>query len=90
VTALVVAMFAGGLVATVINHFWKLSVHAGVAAGTTLVLTLVFGPALLATAVMVAAVGWSRVRLRDHTTWQVVAGTAVGAVVSGVVFGLLR
>lgn len=90
VTALVVAMFVGGLVATVINHFWKLSVHASVAAGTTLVLTLAFGPALLATAVMVAAVGWSRVRLRDHTTWQVVAGTVVGAIVSGVTFGLLR
>ena len=89
-TALVVAMFVGGLVATVINHFWKLSVHASVAAGTTLVLLLSFGPALLATAVVVAAVGWSRVRLGDHTPWQVVAGTVIGAIVSGVVFGLLR
>ncbi|GAA0899882.1 phosphoesterase PA-phosphatase [Virgisporangium aurantiacum] len=90
VTALVVAMFAGGVVATAINHFWKLSVHAGVAAGTTLVLVLVFGPAMWATAVVVAAVGWSRVRLRDHTTAQVVAGTLIGALISGAVFGLLR
>lgn len=30
--ALVVALFVGGLVATVVNHFWKLSVHASVAA----------------------------------------------------------
>lgn len=90
VTALVVAMFVGGLVATVINHFWKLSVHASVAAGTTLVLVLAFGAALWATAVVVAAIGWSRVRLRDHTTAQVVAGTVIGALVSGAVFGLLR
>jgi hypothetical protein len=89
-TALVVAMFVGGLVATVINHFWKLSVHASVAAGSVLVLVLAFGPAMWASAVVVVATGWSRVRLRDHTTWQVLAGVVVGAVVSGVVFGLLR
>jgi hypothetical protein len=88
--ALVVALFVGGLVATVINHFWKLSVHASVAAGSMVVLVLAFGPALLATVVIVAAVGWSRVRLRDHTTAQVVAGTAIGALVSSLVFGLLR
>jgi hypothetical protein len=90
VTALVVAMFVGGFVATVINHFWKLSVHASVAADTTLVLVLAFGPVMLATVVVVAAVGWSRVHLRDHTPWQVVAGTVVGAVTSGLVFGLLH
>ena len=88
--ALVVALFVGGLVATVINHYWKLSVHASVAAGSMVVLVLVFGPALLATAVVVAAVGWSRVRLHDHTAWQVVTGTVVGAVVTGLVFGVLR
>jgi hypothetical protein len=88
--ALVVALFTGGLVATVVNHFWKLSIHASVAAGSTVVLVLVFGPMLLATAVLVAAIGWSRVRLRDHTTAQVITGTVVGALVTGLVFGLLR
>ena len=87
--ALVVALFVGGVVATVVNHFWKLSVHASVAAGSMVVLALAFGPVLLATVVVVAAVGWSRVRLRDHTTWQVVAGTVIGAVVTGLVFGSL-
>jgi membrane-associated phospholipid phosphatase len=90
VIAIVVALFVGGLVVTVINHFWKLSVHASVAAGTMVVLVLVFGPILLATAVVVAAVGWSRVRLRDHTPSQVLAGTVIGAVVTGLAFGLLR
>ncbi len=88
--ALVIASFAGGAVATAVNHFWKLSVHAGVAAGAAVVLTLAFGPLLLLTAVPVAAVGWSRVRLRDHTMWQVIAGTLIGAVIAGLVFGLLR
>jgi membrane-associated phospholipid phosphatase len=88
--ALVIASFAGGAVATAVNHFWKLSVHAGVAAASAVVLTLAFGPLLLVTAVPVAAVGWSRVRLRDHTTGQVIAGTLIGAVIAGLVFGLLR
>lgn len=88
--ALMVASFVGGFAATVVNHFWKLSVHASVAAGTTVILTLVFGLPLLATAVVVAAVCWSRVRLGDHTTAQVAAGAALGAVIAGVGFGLLR
>jgi membrane-associated phospholipid phosphatase len=88
--ALIVASFAGGAVATAVNHFWKSSVHAGVAAASAVVLVLVYGPALLATAVVVAAVGWSRVRLGDHTVAQVIVGVATGAVIAGVVFGLLR
>ena len=88
--ALIVASFAGGAVATGVNHFWKSSVHAGVAAASAVVLVLVYGPALLATVVVVAAVGWSRVRLRDHTVAQVIVGAAIGAVIAGVVFGLLR
>src|SRR4051794_9749005 len=57
--ALIVASFAGGAVATAVNHFWKSSIHAGVAAASAVVLVLIYGPALLATAVVVAAVGWS-------------------------------
>ena len=88
--ALIVASFAGGAVATAINHFWKSSIHAGVAAASAVVLVLVYGPALLPTTLVVAAVGWSRVRLRDHTVAQVIVGAVIGAVIAGVVFGLLR
>lgn len=35
---------------------------------------------------LVAAVAWSRVRLRDHTWPQVVAGTALGAPLAAVTF----
>ncbi|WP_307835635.1 phosphoesterase PA-phosphatase [Paractinoplanes ferrugineus] len=89
-TALIVASLAGGVIATGVNHFWKSSVHAGVAAATTVVLTMVFGPWLLLTAAITAAVAWSRVHLRDHTTAQVLVGAAIGGVVAGVVFGSLR
>ena len=76
--AMVVVMFAVLLVTTAINQVWKLSAHAAVSAGSVGVLVSVFGPALLVAFLVVALVGWSRVRLEDHTVGQVVAGTVVG------------
>ena len=51
---------------------------------------MVFGTALLATALIVAGVGWSRVQLRDHTTSQVIAGTVAGTLLAAATFALLR
>jgi membrane-associated phospholipid phosphatase len=67
-----------------------MSIHAAVAAGACVILALVFGPELLVTAALVGLVGWSRVRLGDHTWPQVLAGFAIGAVVAGGVFAALR
>lgn len=80
--AMVVVMFAVLLVVTAVNQVWKLSAHAAVAAGAVGVLVLVFGPALLAAFGLVALIGWSRVRLGDHTTAQVLAGTTAGVLVA--------
>jgi membrane-associated phospholipid phosphatase len=38
----------------------------------------------------VALVGWSRVRLRDHTVPQVLVGVLLGTLAAGVFFPLLR
>jgi membrane-associated phospholipid phosphatase len=84
--ALIFAMLAGLAVTAAVTRYWKISLHTGVAAGTATILTIVFGPALLATGVVVAAVGWSRIRLRDHTPPQVILGALVGAVVAALVF----
>ena len=51
---------------------------------------LVYGWPLVATAPLVAAVGWSRVALKDHTVAQVAVGALVGAAVAGGVFAALR
>ena len=77
---------AGGWVVTL---WWKISVHAAIAAGAATVLTLVFGPALLAVWPLVALIAWSRVQVGDHTPAQVLAGVALGIVVNGTVFPLL-
>lgn len=88
--ALVVAMLVGLGATGAVTTRWKISIHAAVAAGTVMILALVFGSALLAAAAIVAATGWSRVALRDHTLAQVLAGAAVGALVAATVFLSLR
>lgn len=86
--AMVVVMFVVGLGGTIVNHYWKLSVHTAVSAGSTAVLIIVFGPWLWLGAALVALIGWSRVRLGDHTVPQVLAGTVVGAGLAAVTFSL--
>jgi len=90
---LLAAVVAGGVglvVAMAVNHWWKMSIHAAVAAGAAVILVLVYGWWLVAAAPLVGVVGWSRVRLGDHTAGQVVVGSVVGALVAGGVFSGLR
>lgn len=88
--SLLVAMIAGLLVTLAVTIVWKISVHAAVAAGTVVILALVFGTALNALWALAALVCWSRTQLRDHTVAQVLGGTVAGGAVAFVVFQLLR
>jgi membrane-associated phospholipid phosphatase len=88
--ALLASMAVGVACGWVVTLWWKISVHAAIAAGAATVLTLVFGPALLVAWPLVALVAWSRVQVGDHTTAQVVAGVALGVAVNATVFALLR
>jgi membrane-associated phospholipid phosphatase len=74
----------------VITIWWKISVHAAIAAGAATVLLLVFGLALLVVWPLVALIAWSRVQVSDHTPAQVLAGIALGIVVNATIFPLLR
>ncbi|GIE34642.1 hypothetical protein Ait01nite_076870 [Actinoplanes italicus] len=90
--ALIACMAAALVVATPITLLahWKISIHSLVAAGTAVTFTVVFGWALLFTWPLAAAVGWSRVHLRDHTAAQVLAGALVGACATGLLYPALR
>lgn len=88
VVALDLAMLAALLVSGLITAWWKVSMHAAVAAGAVVILAVAYTPWLLPLLLLAVAVCWSRVRLRDHTTAQVVAGTVLGVVVGGGVFAL--
>jgi membrane-associated phospholipid phosphatase len=86
--ALVAAMTVGLTVSLLVTLWWKVSVHTAVAAGAAVVLTLVFGPALLPVWPLVGLIGWSRVQLGDHTPAQVLVGAALGTGVAAAVFPL--
>lgn len=87
---LVIAMLAGLAVTAAITTRWKISLHTAVAGGTVAILTVVYGPALLATAIVVIGIGWSRIERRDHTAAQTIAGGLLGAVIAASVFIPLR
>ncbi|MGX1614993.1 phosphatase PAP2 family protein [Micromonospora chalcea] len=76
--AVIVVVFVVGAACALVNHWWKLSIHAAVAAATVAVLVPLAGPPANVGWALVAAVGWSRVRLGDHTWPQVLAGVALG------------
>jgi hypothetical protein len=78
-TGCLTGMLATSIVITAITTAWKISVHCAVASAAVAMLALAYGPLVLAGYVLVAAVAWSRVALRDHTTAQVVAGIILGA-----------
>jgi hypothetical protein len=90
ILALIAAMAIGAIICSLVTLFWKMSIHTGTVVATALILSLVFGPALLPTLVLAVAVGWARVELNVHTVAQVVGGGIIGGVVAPVVFFLLR
>lgn len=85
-----VALLNAGIIALVVTGAitlrWKISLHVGVASGVLTVFVLLFGPGTLALVPLLPLIGWARVRLRDHTFFQVFAGALVGSVVSGGAF----
>lgn len=87
-TALALAMFATLVISVIITFGmnWKVSMHAAVAAGGVVILAVAYGPWFLLTALAAFAVSWSRVRLADHTTGQVVVGSIIGLVAGGLLF----
>ncbi|WP_053633287.1 MULTISPECIES: hypothetical protein [unclassified Streptomyces] len=88
--ALIAAMLVTLAALLAVTPAWKISVHAGVSSGSVAMLAMTYGPGLLLVYPVVALVGWSRVRLRDHTLAQVLAGTTLGAAAAAGTFALLR
>lgn len=87
VMILVVGMLAALAVIVPITAFWKISLHAAVAGGTALALTVAFGPPAAAVAwPLTAVIAASRVTLRHHTLPQVAAGTVAGTLIPLAVF----
>ncbi len=92
----ILAMAASGIaisvLAWIINLYWKISVHASSMGSTATLAALYSEPLGLAFWLCALALGWARVRTRNHTPMQVVAGLllAAGCVIGAfVAYGVL-
>lgn len=75
-----------------INRFWKISIHSASIGSAATLATIYSQPIGLFLWACAAVLGWARVRTRNHTPMQVVAGASLaGACVIGsyLAFGLL-
>jgi membrane-associated phospholipid phosphatase len=82
-------MLGSVAVLAAITTVWKISIHCAVAAGSVTVLALLFGPELIPAYLLVALTAWSRVKLKDHTNAQVVAGSVLGVAAAAVTYALI-
>jgi len=61
-------------VTILINKYWKISAHAMGSSGPLAAITYVFGPLALVLSILIFLVGWSRIQLKVHNFFQVLAG----------------
>ena len=83
----------GSLVVSVIlmgiNWYWKVSIHCAGVTGPIFALVYVFGINALPLTPIVGLVGWSRIKLKNHTFAQTLAGTLIALVVGIPIFAIL-
>jgi membrane-associated phospholipid phosphatase len=88
--ATIITIFVGGVITLLITRYWKISMHLVGIAGSTTVLTVVYGPIFLLLTPLVILVGWARWRLGAHTLLQALAGVVLAVVVTLAIFFLFR
>ncbi len=74
IRALITAAIAISTIAWLINLSWKISVHASSMGSTATLAAIYSEPLGLILWLCALALGWARVRTRNHTLMQVVAG----------------
>ena len=77
------------IILMVVNLFWKVSVHCAGVTGPIFSLIFVFGINALPLALIVGLVGWSRIKLKNHTFAQTFVGTLIALTVGIVEYSVL-
>ena len=65
-----------------VTLFWKISFHGATITAAATATLLVAGSSAWPVMLLVPLVGWARVRLRRHTTGQVICGSLIGALIA--------
>lgn len=87
---ILVAGFVSGLSAILIFAFinlrWKISVHTGFMAGSSIALVMLYGWTAAASVALVPLAAWARIKLDSHSLAQTIGGAVMAAIVVGAVF----
>ena len=65
------------LILLVVNLFWKVSIHCAGVTGPIFALIFVFGVHVLPLSLIIVAVAWSRIKLKNHTFTQTLVGALI-------------
>jgi hypothetical protein len=89
---LLAVTFIAGLIAivifTIINYFWKISLHTAFVAASVVILIMVYGTVAAWTCLLLPPVAWARISTRQHTWAQIFVGVLLAAaIVVGVFLG---
>jgi hypothetical protein len=77
------------IILMVVNLFWKVSVHCAGVTGPIFSLIFVFGLNALPLSLIIGLVGWSRIKLKNHTFGQTLLGTLIALTVGFVEYSML-
>ena len=77
------------IILMVVNLFWKVSVHSAGVTGPIFSLIFVFGINALPLSLIIGLVGWSRIKLKNHTFAQTFVGTLIALTVGLVEYSML-
>lgn len=69
------------LIFTLINLWWKISIHTAIVAASATVLVLLYGWIAAASVALVPLTAWARVELKYHSLAQTVSGALVAALI---------
>jgi membrane-associated phospholipid phosphatase len=88
-TVLMFCYLTNTIVVLMISLYWKISIHAMGIAGPATAIIYLFGWTGLLFSLLVPLVLWSRLYLKRHTPTQLMVGTALGYLLTGVQIYLL-
>jgi membrane-associated phospholipid phosphatase len=90
---LLVVSFLSGMITVIvfmlINLYWKISLHTAFISAAAVVLLILYGGRAVWLFTLLPVIGWSRLKLKQHTLAQVIAGAVLSAgIISGMYWGL--
>ncbi|WNZ29294.1 MAG: phosphatase PAP2 family protein [Candidatus Bathyarchaeota archaeon] len=73
----------------IVNQFSKVSIHCAGVTGPIFALVFVFGIEIIPISVIIILVCWSRIKLKNHTPTQTLAGTLIALTIGLIEYNLL-